>query len=215
MTVFNALCHRTPSWIKEKQNKNFSTSAITLNSPEFSAKTRLKSGNIYPFSAPSRGGGNWWLFRLLLSKRQGTVWTCCGLIAGLSYKDEQPFTPNVSPQTRREHTNPTQKIPLAPRDQDLLVVCANHCLPKQYSDYKCTIKTFWETNIYLWHMLLTWGEKSKWGIDLWPSQRCHYIPCKNHNLVTLNTKVLILSLWQKWACHKPLKAHLSGAKGKN
>lgn len=105
-----------------------------------------------------------WLFQLLLSERQGTL---SKLIAGPSYKDEQPFTPKVSPQTWREHTNPTSKIPLAPKGSG--------------------------------------PPSSHW---------CDYIPCKNHKLTTPSSKVLILFLWQKWTCHKPLKANSSGAKGK-
>lgn len=97
--------------------------------PEEVAQNRLDWKRIWPSLMPR------WLFQLLLSKRQGTL---CKLIAGLSYKDEQPFTHKVSPQTWREHTNPTSKIPLAPKGSGPsclhwcdYIPCKNHKLIKQ------------------------------------------------------------------------------------
>lgn len=80
--------------------------------PEEVAQNRLDWNRIWPYLMPR------WHFQLLLSKRQGTL---CKLIAGLSYKDEQPFTHKVSLRHGENIQTPHRKSPWPPRDQDLLV----------------------------------------------------------------------------------------------
>lgn len=167
MTVFNALCHHTRGKKNQKTNQHFCcntefTRVLCWNTTDVCQYLSIFS------TVRGEADGSSSCFWARLGKHSGHVATS---LQGQVTRMNNHSDPRCLLRLWREHTNPTLKIP-----------------PKGSAPSCCVLTTvypnIWETNIYLWHTLsnnttvLDLGEKSKLGIDLWPSHRCHYIPCK-------------------------------------